>query len=89
VREQPDLLDHVPDLAAELVRLAVEHAASPEQDVAAGERDHAVDQPHRGRFPRTRRSDQHAHLAGPDLQAQVDERRLALTRVALADVAKL
>ena len=34
VREEPDLLDRVTDLAPQLVGLAVEHAAAVEQDVA-------------------------------------------------------
>jgi hypothetical protein len=64
VREQPDLLDHVADLAAQLSRLALQHAAPAEQDVAAAQRDHPVDQAHRGRLARAGRSDEHAHLAG-------------------------
>ena len=77
VREQPDLLDHVADLAAQLNLAAVEDAAPAEQDVAAAQRDHAVDQAHRGRLAGTRRPDQHADLAGPDGQAEIVDRRRA------------
>ncbi len=48
MREQADLLDHIPNLPAELVRLPAEHAPSSQQDVAARQRKHPVDQPHRG-----------------------------------------
>jgi hypothetical protein len=89
VREQPGLLDHVADLLAQLGRLVVEDAATAEQDVAAAERDHAVDQPHRGRLARPRRPDQHAHFPRLDAQAETGDRRLTLTRILLADVAQL
>ena len=89
VREQPDLLDHVADLAAQLAHVAVQHALPAEQDLAAAQRDHAVDQAHRRRLAAARRADQHAEVAGRDREREVADRRLALARVALADVAQL
>jgi hypothetical protein len=87
VREQADLLDHVPDLTAELVRLPIEDRAPAEQDVAGGQRDHAVDQAHRGRLARTGRTDEHAHLARADAQVEVRDRGLTLSRIALRHTA--
>jgi hypothetical protein len=64
MREQPDLLDHIADLAAKLSRLARQHAAPANQDVAVAQRDQPVDQAHGGRLARARGPDEHAHLAG-------------------------
>ena len=88
VREEADLLDHVADLAPELVRLAFEHTSSPEQDLARGQRDHAVDERH-GRLARPRRTNKHTDLAGSDTEAQVLQRVPWLSRITLADVAQL
>jgi hypothetical protein len=89
VREQADLLDHVPDLTAELVRLTVEHGAAAEQDVAAGQRDHAVDQPHSGRLARAGWAHEHAHLAGADAEVEARDRILTPARISLGDLAQL
>ena len=89
VREQPDLLDHVADLTAQVAGLTLEHAAAAEQDVARGHRDHAVDQPHRCRLARAGRADEHAHLAGGHRQRQLADRGLALPGIPLADLSQL
>jgi hypothetical protein len=89
VREQPDLLDRVADVAAQLGRRAVADAHAVEQDVARGQLDHAVDQPHRGRLAAARRTDEDAELASGDLEAQLADRRLVGSGVALRGLAKL
>jgi hypothetical protein len=89
VREEADLLDHVADLAPELVRLAFEDTSSPEQDLARGQRNHAVDEPHGSRLARARRTNKHTDLAGSDAEAQVLQRVPWLSRITLADVAQL
>ncbi len=89
VREQADLLDDVADLAPQVGRVAIEHRAAVEQDVAAGRVDHAVDQPHRRRLAAARRPDEHADLAGRDGQRQVLDRGRRGARVALGHVAQL
>ena len=80
VREEADLLDDVADLLAQVVGRPVEHAAPAEEDVAAGERDHPVDQAHRRGLAAPRRPDEHAHLAGRNLERQALDRRVALAR---------
>jgi hypothetical protein len=87
--EQADLLDHVADLAPQVDRGALEDAAPVQQDVAAAQRDQAVDQAHRGGLARARWSDQHADLTGADRQAEIRDRRRARLGIALADVAQL
>jgi hypothetical protein len=87
VREQPDLLDHVADLAPQLRRLALAHALAVDEHVAAGELDHAVDAAHRRRLAGAGRADEHADLARGHVQreavdggigrAGVADRRLA------------
>ena len=89
VREQADLLDHVADLAAELGRLPLAHAGPVDQDVAAGELDHPVDQPHRRGLATAGGPDEHADLTRPDGQRQAVERGLVLARVALGCLAVL
>ena len=70
VREEPDLLDHVADLAPQVVDVAVAHAAAADEDVAAGDVDHPVDHPHRGGLAAAGRADEHADLAGGDGQGE-------------------
>jgi len=85
VRKQPHLLDDVADLTTQLRGIALQHAAASEKDVARAERNHAVDQAHRGGLARARRSDKDANFARADLEAELRERRLALARVLLGD----
>ncbi len=54
VREEPDLLDRVADGAPELRRRAVADAHAVDEDVAAGELDHAVDEAHGRRLAASR-----------------------------------
>jgi hypothetical protein len=68
VREEPGLLDHVAHLPAELRRVPVPHRGVPDQDVALGDVDGSVDHPHRGGLAAARRSDEHADVAGGDIQ---------------------
>ena len=83
VREQADLLDHVADLAPQLDLVAVAHAAAADEDVAVGDVDHPVDHPHRGRLAAAGRPDEHADLAGRDLERQVVDGRPVGAGVAL------
>jgi hypothetical protein len=89
VREEPDLLDRVADLAAQLCRTALLHAAPVEEDVAVGDVDHAVDHPHGGGLAAARRAHEHADLPGRDLEREVVDGRLGLAGVALRDLAEL
>jgi hypothetical protein len=89
VGEQADLLDRVADVAAQLGRRAVAHAAPVEQDVARRQLDHAVDQPHRGRLAAARGSDEDADVPSRHEERQAADRRLAGARVDLRDLAEL
>ena len=62
VREQPDLLDHVTDMAAERHRVDVHHVAPVHGDRARVGLDHPVDDPHRRRLAAAGGPDQHADL---------------------------
>jgi hypothetical protein len=84
VGEEPDLLDDVAHLATQRGRVALPHRAPADEDVALGDLDRAVDHPHRGGLAAARRADQHADLAGRDLEAEVADGRLGLPGVALA-----
>jgi hypothetical protein len=86
---QADLLDHVADLAPQLPRVALEHASVAEQDVARGQRHHAVYQAHRRGLARPGWPHEHAHLPGRHRQRQVLDRRSTLAGIALADAAQL
>jgi hypothetical protein len=66
VREQPDLLDDVADLAPQLGGLALADAASADEDLAVGQVDHPVDHPHRGGLAAAGRADEDADLPGRD-----------------------
>jgi len=67
VREQADLLDHVADVAPQLVLVAVAHGAAADEDVAARDVGHLVDHPHRGGLAAARRADEDADVAGRDV----------------------
>ena len=56
VREEPDLLDHVADPAAQLGHVVVADARPVDADVAVVELDQAVDHLHRGRLARAGRA---------------------------------
>ena len=86
--EEPDLLDRVADLAAQLGRPALPDAAPVEQDVAVRDLDHPVDHPHRGRLPAARGTDEDADLARRNRQREVLDGRLGGTGVALGDAAE-
>jgi hypothetical protein len=60
-----------------------------EQDVALGDLDHAVDHPHGRRLAAPRRPDQHADVAGRDLERQTVDRRALLPGISLHDIAEL
>jgi hypothetical protein len=83
VREEPDLLDHVADVAPQLVLVGLAHAAAADQDVALGDLDHAVDHPHGGRLAAAGGADEHADLARADLEREVVDRRPVAARIAL------
>ena len=89
VREQADLLDDVADVAAQLLGLAVAHAAAAEQDVAGGDVDHAVDHPHRRRLAAPGWTHENADLTRGDLERQTVDRGLAAARVPLRHVSEL
>ena len=74
VREQPDLLDDVADLAPQLGGIAVADRPAAEQDVAVGDVDHPVDHPHRSGLAAPRRADEHADVARGHGQRQVVDR---------------
>ena len=63
VREQPDLLDHVADVAAQLDRVGVGDVVAVEEDAARRRLDQPVDHLQRRRLAATRRADEHADLA--------------------------
>ena len=76
--EEADLLDDVPDPAAQLHRVDMGDVVVAEEDAAAGWLDQPVDHLHGGGLPAARRTDQHAQLTGADFKAQlVDRDRLA------------
>jgi hypothetical protein len=83
VREQPDLLDDVADLAAQGGRVALGDRAAAEQDVPVGDVDHPVDHPHRGGLAAPGRADEDADLAGRHLERQGIDRGLGRAGVAL------
>ena len=77
VGEQPDLLDHVADLAPQLGGRALPHGGVPDEDVALGDLDHAVDHPHRGRLAASRRTDEDADVAARHLEIELRARPAA------------
>src|SRR5664279_3537283 len=81
--KQPDLLKDVADPAPELGELELTDALAVDRDVAVGDRDQAVDHLQRGRLATARRADQHADLAGGDLEAQLRDGLALAPRVAL------
>ena len=89
VREQADLLDHVADVAPQLVLVAVAHAAAADEDVAGRDVDHPVDHPHRGGLAAAGRPDEHADLARGHLEAEAVDGRAVGARVALGDLPEL
>jgi hypothetical protein len=89
MREQPDLLDHVADLAAQLPRVALEDASAAEQDVAAVDGDHPVDQAHRRRLAGARRADEDADLTRRHREGELADRGHPLAGVTLAHLSQL
>ena len=75
VREQPDLLDHVAHVPAELHGVGVGHVVAVEEDAAGGGLDEPVDQLQRRGLAAAGRPDEHA-----DLVARHFERELARPR---------
>src|SRR5918992_890542 len=69
--EQPDLLDHVADLAAQLGRLPRADRLLTHVDVPLGDLDRAVDHPHRGGLAAARGADEDADLARRHLEGQI------------------
>jgi hypothetical protein len=84
VREEPDLLDDVADLAPELGRRAVLDRVAGDRDLTLADLDRPVDHPHRGRLPAARGSYENADLACGDLQREVVHRRALRPGVGLA-----
>jgi hypothetical protein len=70
VREQADVLDDVADAPAQLDGVGRRDIVALQEDAPARRFDQAVDHLQRGGLPAPRRADQHADLAGPDLQVQ-------------------
>ena len=70
VREQADLLDHVPDAAAQGVGVHVCDVLAAEVDPTPRGLDHPVDQPQRGRLATTGWPDENEHLAGGYVESQ-------------------
>ena len=89
MREQADLLNGVADVAAQLGGGAVLHALAVDEDVALGDVDHAVDHAHGGGLAAAGGADQHADLAGGQLEREVLHGGLVRPGVALRDVAEL
>ena len=83
VGEEPDLLDHVADLPPEDGGVAVLDGAVADEDVALGHLDGAVDHAHGGRLAAAGRPDQHADLAGRDLEVEVVDRVAVSPRISL------
>ena len=89
VREQPDLLDRVADLAPQLGGRVAPHALAVEQDVPARDVDHAVHHPHRRGLPAAGGADQHADLPGGHLERERVHGGVVCARVALRRVLEL
>jgi hypothetical protein len=83
VREQPDLLDHVADLAPQLGRRAVADRRPAHEDFALRDLHHPVDHPHGGRLSGSRRADEDADLTPGDLEVELGQRRGVGSPVAL------
>ena len=66
--EEPDLLDHVADLASRLGRRALANRTAAYEDVSLGDLHHAVDHPHGSRLPGARRADEDADLTCRDIE---------------------
>src|SRR5690606_8705984 len=86
VREQPDLLDHVADVAAQLVGVGTGDVAAVDLDASRRRVDQAVDQPQRRALAAPRRPDEHDDLAARDVEREVLDRRAGLAREALLEV---
>jgi hypothetical protein len=84
VREQSDLLDHVPDVPAQLDRVGVGDVGAVEEDAPGRRLDQPVDHLQRRGLAAARRSDQHADLAVVDVEAQLAHRELTVG-IPLAD----
>src|SRR5690606_25325978 len=84
VREQADLLDHVPDATAQLGRVDLGDVVAVEEDPAFGRLYQPVDHAERGGLAATGRAHQHADLTGPDVQAQLRDGIRRLAGIALA-----
>src|SRR5581483_7766637 len=85
VGEQPHLLDHVADRAAQLVDVVGAGVAAVEQDGPAAGLDEAVDHLQRGGLAASRGPDQDHDLAVGDLQGEVPD-GVGAVAVVLADV---
>ena len=70
VREQPGLLDHVADAAAQLRRVARPDVGAVEQDGARGRLDEPVDHPQRGGLAAAARADEDHRLAVRHLEVE-------------------
>jgi hypothetical protein len=70
VREQPCVLDHVADAAAQLCRLHRRGVLPVDRDPTGGRLDHPVDHAERGRLAASGRADQDRDLPGWRLQLQ-------------------
>src|SRR5262249_40793 len=84
VREEPDLLDHVPDLAPQLDDGQLAAAPTVDPDVPLVEGDEAVDHLERGRLAASRRPDEDAERAGGDRERELAQRVLVAAGVTLA-----
>jgi hypothetical protein len=89
VREQPDLLDDVADLAPQVGGVALAHAATADADVAGGDVDEPVDHAHRGRLAAARRPYENTDLPGRDLEREVGDDGRVSAGVGLADGVEL
>jgi hypothetical protein len=86
VREEPDLLDHIPDPAAELGLVERLDALPADLDVTGRQLDEAVHQLHRCRLAAAGRPHEAADLARGDRQRKVVDRRRRAAGVELGRV---
>ena len=86
VREEPDLLDHVADPAAQRRLVERHHARAVDANVARRQLDEPVDELHRRRLAAARRADEAADLARRDRHREIVDRRRCAAGVALGRV---
>ena len=86
VREQPDLLDDVPDPAPQLVAVDLGDVLPVEQDPPRGRLDQAVHHLQGGGLAAPRGADEHHDRAVGHVEAEILDRGLVLARVGLADL---